>query len=125
MSAHADTTVLVVEDEPLLRMMAVDILEDAGFAVEEASDSGEARRVMTARPDLHVLFTDIHVPGDMNGLSLAHWTASTLPHVGLIIVSGRGAPRSHEMPRGATFIPKPYEAEKLVRHVHRARPLRT
>ena len=124
MSAHVSTTVLVVEDEPLLRMMAVDILEDAGFTVEEASDGCEARRVLEARPDLHVLFTDVHMPGDMDGLALARWTAEALPHVGLVIVSGRAVPARHELPAGATFIAKPYEAGKIVGHIHKACRLR-
>jgi len=117
MSTGAETKVLVVEDEPLLRMTAVDILEDAGFIVEEAGNSREALAILRRVPDLHVLFTDVQMPGDMDGLALAHLTAKEFPNIGVIIVSGRRRLEAHEIPAGATFLAKPYEARKVVHHI--------
>ena len=121
MGTSAETRILVVEDEPLLRMTAVDILEDAGFTVEEASSSREALAILRRAPDFHVLFTDVHMPGEMDGLALAHLAAREFPSVGVIIVSGHKRLEAHEMPRGATFLAKPYEARKVIHHIHQAR----
>ena len=121
MEDSAVAKVLVVEDEPILRMMAVDILEDAEFIVMEASNSHEALTILKTMPDLHVLFTDVQMPGGMNGLALAHLTAREYPGVRIIIVSGHVVPRPHELPSGAVFVAKPYEARKVVAHVHRLR----
>lgn len=106
--------VLVVEDEPILKMTAMDILEEAGFLVEGASDGREAMEIIQSTPDLHVLFTDVHMPGDMNGLMLARLVSREYPEMGLIIVSGRVAPQSREMPEGAVFVQKPYESKEIV-----------
>ncbi len=116
---NSETKVLVVEDEPLLRMAAVDILEDAGFLVEQAGSGGEALRVLKAVPDMHVLFTDIHMPGEPDGLALAHQTTKDYPIMGIVIVSGRAVPLPQEMPLGALFLPKPYEAHHVVSHVRK------
>lgn len=121
MIASASTKVLVVEDEPLLRLMAIDILEDAGFTVEEAANSLEALKILRVTPDLHVLFTDLQMPGEMNGLALAHLVAKGFPGVGVIIVSGHVVPKAHELPKGAVFLAKPYEARLVVAHIQRLR----
>lgn len=116
---NSETKVLVVEDEPLLRMAAVDILEDAGFLVQEAGSGGEALRVLQAAPSMHVLFTDIHMPGEPDGLALAHQTNKDFPAMGIVIVSGRKVPLAHEMPHDALFLAKPYEAHHVVSHVRK------
>jgi len=121
MNASVETKVLVVEDEPLLRMMAIDILEDAGFTVEEAGNSREALAILRRVPDLHVLFTDVQMPGDMDGLALAHLSAEQFPGVSVIIVSGHRRLEVHEMPKGAIFLAKPYEARKVIHHIHKAK----
>ncbi len=116
---NSETKVLVVEDEPLLRMAAVDILEDAGFLVEEAGSGREALRVLQAVPGLHVLFTDIHMPGEPDGLALAHQTTKNFPATGIVIVSGHKVLLAHEMPLGALFLAKPYEAHHVVSYVRK------
>ena len=121
MVSSASIKVLVVEDEPLLRLMAIDILEDAGFSVAEAANSSEALQIIKVTPDLHVLFTDLQMPGEMNGLALAHLVAKDFPGVGVIIVSGHVVPEAHELPKGAVFLPKPYEARRVVGHIRRLR----
>lgn len=124
MTDDRETSVLVVEDEPLIRMTAVDMLEDAGFAVQEASNAHEAIERLRRDPDLHVLFTDVTMPGSMDGLALAHHAARDYPRIGVVIVSSHPAPAPHLMPEGALFLAKPYEPHHAVAHVHRVtRPL--
>lgn len=81
--------VLVVEDEGLVRLMAVDMLEDEGFTVIEAATADEAWTILEARDDIAILFTDVEMPGSMNGLDLAGRVAARWPHIRLVITSGR------------------------------------
>ena len=110
--------VLVVEDEPLIRLTAVDLLEDEGFKVIEAGSGDEGLVLLRAHPDIRVLFTDVHVPGSLDGLALAHIAAAEYRHVRLLIVSGRGVPEAHSLPEGASFFLKPYEVSTVIAHVH-------
>lgn len=99
-------------------MDAVDFLEEAGFSVEEAESGREALRILATVPDLHVLFTDVNMPGDLDGLALAHLVAKDFPSIGLIIVSGHAMLKAHQLPTNAVFLAKPYQAQKVVSHVH-------
>ena len=110
--------VLVAEDEPLVRMVAVDILEDAGWTVIEAVDAEAALSVLNERSDVQVLVTDVEMPpGPLNGFDLARLTRERFPEVSVIIVSGKVRPRPGDLPSGARFVPKPYCATKLTRVV--------
>ena len=110
--------VLVVEDEPLVRMTAVDELDDAGFPVLEAGNADEALAVLEARSDeVQVLFTDVDMPGSMNGMALAERVCQRWPHVLLLISSGYARPHPDEIPDHGRFLPKPYRGETLVRHI--------
>ena len=100
--------VLLVEDEPLVRMDAADILENAGFEVIEAADAGAAREALDRRKDIHVLFTDVQMPGPMNGLDLAWLVHNHWPDVCLVITSGHLRPDRDRLPDTAVFIAKPY-----------------
>jgi CheY-like chemotaxis protein len=95
--ASPPSVVLVVEDELMLRMRAVDIVEDAGFVPLEALNADEAIQILESRDDIAVLFTDIQMPGSMDGLRLAHLVHSRWPHIKIILVSGLGvrADRGH------------------------------
>ena len=79
-AAGAPVVVLVVEDEPLVRMFAVDLLEDEGFTVLEAENADAALAVLRARLDVRVLFTDVDMPGTLNGFALARQAAAECPH---------------------------------------------
>ena len=81
--------VLVVEDEMVLRMRAVDIVQDAGFVPIEAISADQALEILESRDDISLLFTDIQMPGSMDGLQLAHTTHSRWPHIKIILVSGQ------------------------------------
>jgi two-component system, response regulator PdtaR len=111
--------VLLVEDELLVRMTAADELEEAGFQVLEAANADVAMAVLEARSDeVQVLFTDVDMPGSMNGMALAEQVHRRWPHVLLLISSGYARPHSGEIPDHGQFIPKPYGAATLVRHIH-------
>ncbi|MEO8926755.1 MAG: response regulator [Caulobacteraceae bacterium] len=112
-------TVLVVEDEGLVRLDAVETLRGAGFAVVEAANADEALAVVTAGEAVDVLFTDINMPGRMDGLELA-WRVNRLePRIHLLLTSGKVRPPLSEIPDDGGFIPKPYSPEAVTRAVSR------
>lgn len=109
------TVVLLVEDEPLVRMFGLDVLDDAGFEVVEASNGDEALSFLESRSDIRVLFTDVDMPGSVNGFQLARLAAARWPHVGVVIVSGQMRPGPGDMPEGGHFVGKPYQPAVIVR----------
>ena len=100
--------VLVVEDEALLRENAVEMIAEAGYDVLEAADADQAIAILEARPDVHVVFTDIQMPGSMDGLKLAKFVRGRWPPIAIVATSGRLALGEGELPEGGVFIPKPY-----------------
>ncbi|MEO7410779.1 MAG: HWE histidine kinase domain-containing protein [Sphingomicrobium sp.] len=106
--------VLVVEDEMVLRMRAVDIVEDAGFVPIEAVSADEALKILESRDDISLLFTDIQMPGSMDGLQLAHATHSRWPHIKIVLVSGQIAVTDADKPSDSKFFPKPLGIPKMV-----------
>jgi CheY-like chemotaxis protein len=107
------TIVLVVEDEPLVRFDAVDALQDAGFDVVEAGNADAALAILSARNDIAVLFTDINMPGSMNGLELAAEVHRHWPTIHIIVTSGLVTPRRQDIPDAGLFIGKPYQPEQV------------
>jgi CheY-like chemotaxis protein len=98
-------------------MLAADLLIEAGFLVIEASHAAQALAALQAQPEqVHLLFTDIHMPGPMNGLDLAHHVRRHWPWIALLIASGEGSPADAEMPVGSRFLSKPYDPEYVVAH---------
>ena len=109
--------VLVVEDEPLVREVAVDILSDLDLIPYAAEDADEALFLLAAHPAIAVLFTDIKMPGGMDGVQLARRVNEIRPDVGILITSGMRLMSSLPMPEDGIFLPKPYRAEQLTRAV--------
>jgi DNA-binding NtrC family response regulator len=115
---HRGLVVLIVEDEWLVRTAAAQSLSEAGFAILETDRTDHAIAHLRERArQIHALFTDVHVPGPMDGLALAHLSRRSWPWVGLLIVSGRAKPAAHELPDGARFLAKPYETEHVISHL--------
>jgi len=110
--------VLVVEDEPLLRMVAVDLVEDAGFQAIEASNADEAILLLETRDDIRIVFTDIDMPGSMDGLKLAAAVRAKWPPISIIVVSGHRKPEAGELPDGSIFFTKPYPIPEIVEALH-------
>ncbi len=108
------TVVLVVEDEMLLRMRAVDMVEDAGFTPVEAVDADEAVAILESRSDIALLFTDIQMPGSMDGLKLAHAVRKRWPPIKIILVSGQLKVANIDIPADSRFFGKPLEAKEMI-----------
>ena len=105
--------VLIVEDEFMLRMNAVEMIEVAGYDVVEAGNADEAIVILEARRDIHVVFTDIQMPGSMDGLKLARFVRGRWPPIEIVATSGVVALRDGDLPEGGVFLPKPYTAESI------------
>jgi DNA-binding NtrC family response regulator len=112
-------TVLIVEDEPLVRLNAADMVEEAGWKAIEAANSSEALELLDADIPVDVLFTDINMPGEMDGLELAACVHQRRPHVHLVVTSGKRALADCVLPDNGTFLPKPYGFYDLVRVIER------
>jgi CheY-like chemotaxis protein len=106
--------VLVVEDEPMVRMVAVDALSDCGLRLYEAADADEALEVIEEHPDIGLVFTDINMPGAMDGLKLVQRIHKLWPKIELIVTSGRERLLDRQLPDHGSFLPKPYQPSKLV-----------
>jgi CheY-like chemotaxis protein len=105
--------VLVVEDEALIRMSAVQMVEDAGFMVVEACNADEAIEILETRRDICAVFTDINMSGSMDGWKLAHAIRGRWPPIHLIVTSGLHTPETGQLPVRGVFIRKPYSAEQV------------
>src|SRR6201993_320692 len=106
--------VLVVENEMILRMRAVDIVEDAGFCSVEAINADEAISILESRSDISLLFTDIQMPGSMDGLKLAHAVHDRWPGIKIILVSGQVKPSDAERPADSRFFGKPLGVGQMI-----------
>jgi CheY-like chemotaxis protein len=112
MSNVAKPTILIVEDECLVRMVAVDAFLDIGFLVLEAVDAADALRIHGENLQIQVLFTDVNMPGVLNGIDLAEQLKAVAPGLHIIIASALPMIRPvHHIP--ATFITKPYELDAV------------
>src|SRR6476661_7097025 len=100
--------VLIVEDEALLRMDAVDMIAAAGFEAVEAANADQAIEILEARPDVAVVFTDIQMPGSMDGLKLARAVRGRWPPIKIVATSGQIEVKPTDLPEGGRFLPKPY-----------------
>lgn len=110
--------VLVAEDEELVRLVVVAALEDAGFAVMEAEHAEAAISTLQIYADhIHALFTDIQMPGAMDGVALAHHTAKNWPKIALLVTSARAQPSQLSLPEKCRFVAKPYRHHHVIRHI--------
>ena len=112
-SSHNHAAVLVVDDEALVRMYAVDVLRDAGHVVYEAGGADEALELLELHEDIGVLFTDINMPGHLDGLDLARMVHTKRPKVHIILTSGRLRPPAEAIPDDGRFLAKPYAGEAV------------
>jgi len=106
--------VLVVEDEPLIRVMAAAMFENDGFEVLEAATADEAIHVLEMRKDMALVFTDVEMPGNMDGLRLMSVIRERWPPVKLIVTSGRFRVTDNQFPSDVAFFSKPYDPGKIL-----------
>lgn len=116
---HTRPTILIVEDEPLLLMDAVDLVGEAGFEAVEASNADEAIAILTSRSDIRIVLTDIDMPGSMDGVKLAHYVRDRWPPIEIIIVSGHRKLAAEEMPDRGLFFSKPYSRHAITAAMRR------
>ncbi len=110
--------IVLAEDEALVRMAISDALRDEGFEVMEAENAEQALGILEAHAaNFHVLFTDVHMPGPMNGLALAHCAARNWPWLSLLIASGRARPDLAALPSRSRFVIKPYSHDHVIGHI--------
>ncbi len=117
LEAVAPRVILVVEDEILVRMLACDILEDGGYDALEAVDAREALVLLDARPDIALMFTDVDMPGEINGLGLARLVAMRWPDLPIIATSGAAVVKPVDLPSSGRFLQKPYRSSTLLEMV--------
>jgi CheY-like chemotaxis protein len=113
-ASTSNSIILIVEDEYLVRMSAAAMMEDAGFNVLEAGNADEAIRLLESHSDISIVFTDIEMPGSMNGLKLAHAVIGRWPPIRVIATSGRFRLREGDLPTGGRFLAKPYSAGQIL-----------
>jgi CheY-like chemotaxis protein len=106
--------ILVVEDEPLLRMFNTEMLSDAGFDVVEACNADEALEVLERIGDIQVVFTDVEMPGLIDGFALAERIAALWPTIKVVVTSGRRLPNATFRAPARCFIPKPYAVAEVL-----------
>ena len=121
-TTKSPVVVLVVEDEDVIRTLAAEFMADTGFEVLEAPDADIAVRLLqTQASRVHVLFTDVIMPGPMDGLMLAHHTRHHWPWIDLVVTSGFVAGGLERLPADAQFFRKPYELAAIAEHIRRTR----
>jgi CheY-like chemotaxis protein len=116
-SGNAAIQILVVEDDALIRLATRDRIEDAGFTVYDAYNADEAIELLEAHPHISLVFTDVDMPGSMDGVKLAHFVRERWPPVKIIVTSGFKHVTLEQLPSGSLFLSKPYMPEQLTRHI--------
>ncbi len=115
MASDSAFTVLVVEDDLLVRLDLVDALQRSGFKTREAGTARAAIEQMEQHADIRAVFTDIEMPGTMDGLALAHYVRFRWPPTIIVISSGQLRPTQELLPSEVDFLPKPYHRGELSR----------
>ena len=105
--------ILIVEDEPLVRLAAATVMEEAGYTVIEASNADQAIGLLEKHPEITILFTDIEMPGSIDGMKLAACVRDRWPPVEIILTSGRGPRGEVPLPLRGVFLQKPYRSQEL------------
>lgn len=109
--------ILVVEDEPIIRLGMVSSIEDAGFTVIEAANADEAIARLRQDDEVRVVVTDVDMPGSMDGIRLAHYVRHRWPPIRLLVISGKVGVVAGELPEGARFMSKPYQEPALIKTI--------
>jgi len=118
-NVERNVVVLVVEDELFVRLMAVDAIEDAGYVAVEAEDADAALALLGRRDDINILFSDIKMPGSLDGLGLAAAVRERWPAMSIILTSGHLYRSDLDMPASVPFLQKPYRAGALIAELAR------
>jgi CheY-like chemotaxis protein len=118
-NTNRKAVILIVEDNAVIRMGAIDLVVHAGYEALEATNADDAIRLLEARTDIVLVFTDVGMPGTMDGIKLAHHIRNRWPPVKLIVASGRSIVEQSRLPEGSHFFPKPYNDGTIVEQIRR------
>ncbi len=121
-SATEPVTILVVEDEALIRMIGADMLAEAGFHVLEAGSADEAIKILERASDVQLMFSDVDMPGSMNGLALAELVHTRWPSIRLLLTSGKHQIAETELPDDGRFVSKPYTSSVILDRIRALLP---
>jgi two-component system, response regulator PdtaR len=124
-SIAKNPVVLVVEDEPLVRELEADIILGGGFRLLEAATADEAFELLRSGAEVHMVFTDVDMPGSINGFEFARLVRQGWPEVAILVASGKMRPGPGDLPAGAEFIAKPYRPAELVQRIRDGLGLRS
>ena len=113
-SRPSPQTILIVEDEALVRLAAFDLAVEAGYEALEASNADEAIKILESREDIRLIFTDIDMPGTMDGLKLAAYVRTRWPPIKIVVASGKAVVEEGLLPAGSRFFSKPYRDDTLL-----------
>ena len=108
---RSPAVILVVEDEPLIRMDVVDQLEARGYRLLEANSGKQALETIAGADRVDIVFTDVDMPGDVDGLMLASEVDARWPAIGIIVTSGKALAVERPLPNKCRFFPKPYRSD--------------
>jgi CheY-like chemotaxis protein len=111
--------ILIVEDNAVLRLDVLDAAAAEGFTVFEAESADHAIALLEAHPEIRLVFTDVEMPGSMDGLKLAHYVRHRWPPIRLIVTSGKDSYRNAALPDGGLFLAKPYAHADVLGAMHR------
>lgn len=111
--------VLIVEDEPLLRMNVIDLVEEAGFEAIDVANATQALQVLESRSDIRIILSDIDMPPGIDGMALVALVRDRWPPIAIILVSGQIASPDVRIPHGGLFFSKPYRSTDLIAALHR------
>jgi CheY-like chemotaxis protein len=111
---NGKAVVLVVEDSTIIRMGAIDLVQSAGYEALEARDADEAIAILESRDDIDLVFTDVQMPGTMDGIKLSHYIRNRWPPVKLIIASGATIVEESSLPIGSRLFSKPYDDHTII-----------
>jgi len=114
-----ERSILVVDDEPLIRINLADFFEDEGFQVFEAEDADAAIAILEANPSVRIVLTDVQMPGSMNGIKLAHFVRDRYPPTLLVVASGAVKPSPDELPTRTMFLTKPFDPRFVLEEIER------
>ncbi|VXD07249.1 Response regulator receiver domain-containing protein [Sphingomonas sp. T1] len=114
-----ERSILVVEDEAMIRHNLVDFFADEGFQVYEADSADAAIVIMAANPSIRVVLTDVQMPGSIDGIKLAHYVRDRYPPTLLVVASGATKPFAFDLPEHTLFIAKPFDPHAVLREIER------
>ncbi|SEM76563.1 Response regulator receiver domain-containing protein [Sphingomonas gellani] len=116
---HIARSILLVDDEPMIRIDLADFFEDEGFQVFEAQHADEAIAILEKNPSIQVVLTDVQMPGSMDGLKLAHYIRDRYPPTLLVVASGAIRPSAAELPEHTIFFAKPFDPRRVLAEIDR------